>query len=443
LTRERRLPRSPPAEQGQRKREPTAAKTAPSPHRSVACNKDRRGKGKQEAGKVSGPVSVLQSFHSALLWGFWGRWRETGRPTAAHLITGAAKGGVRCCESRVVVVVGVRSDRDEGAACRGGGLCGRRTRPVPLWSGGNCVQGSGSHRSRRRLFPSCLPLAGMIFLEQIEEDEFRCELIRPMPSFFPALLLSLGSCEPAQTPCCSSPSRPRRRLSVHLSCPGPPGSCGGAPGWTLFPSAATGKMPPAPDSHAGWGRSGMFVCPPPDRADPRPFLLGVHPPRASWPLATLPLAPSTKHARTKPSRSLSLKTRGLSRRVCPPPSPPSIARHHLPEVPHGFAVSTTAIAIAIAIPIPSNNSICRRCRPTAPYPIIVIDPRNPVGSFPDPFNTSDADRPTPIPNPDDADDHSGLDGATVYRLMSRGIYSDPDRERFSFYLFGLIDGRCH
>lgn len=74
-----------------------------------------------------------------------------------------------------------------------GQLYGRRTRPVPLWSGGNCVQGSGSHPSRRRLCPRRLPLAGIIFLEQIEEDDFRCELIRPASSFFPALLLSLGS----------------------------------------------------------------------------------------------------------------------------------------------------------------------------------------------------------------------------------------------------------
>lgn len=70
---------------------------------------------------------------------------------------------------------------------------------------------------------------------------------------------------------------------------------------------------------------------PPDRADtPDRSCLGVHPPLlvATSPLPHWHPPPNT---RTKPSRSLSLKTRGLSRRVCPPPSPPSIARHHLPE----------------------------------------------------------------------------------------------------------------
>lgn len=156
---------------------------------------------------MSGPVSVLQVFRAV---------EKTGRPTAAHLITGAAKGRrgrakLPGAASRRVVVSGfwgcartVMSGTQPAGAP--GALCGRRTRPVPLWPGGNCVQGSGSHPSRRRLCPRRLPLAGVVFLEQIEEDEVRCKLIRPASCFFPALVLSLGSCglPTAQAPdCCA------------------------------------------------------------------------------------------------------------------------------------------------------------------------------------------------------------------------------------------------
>lgn len=188
-----------------------------------------------------------------------------------------------------------------GTACRGGfPLCGRRTRPVPLWSGGNCVQGSGSHPSRRRLCSRRLPLAGIVFLEQIEEDEFRCELIRPAPSFFPALLLSLGSCPDCcawaaycPRPACFSPSRrprPPSETPVRSSL---------LPWRRLAPAAGhcssvlpRGKrrllllLLVAPDSHAvGPPRTGQT----PQTVPAWEFILR--------PLVAtrLPLAPSTKH----------------------------------------------------------------------------------------------------------------------------------------------------
>lgn len=73
----------------------------------------------------------------------------------------------------------------------------------------------------------------------------------------------------------------------------------------------------------------MLWVPPGQGRHPRRFLLGSSSSVRWWPLASHWHPPP--NTRTKPSRSLSLKTRGLSRRVCPPPSPPSIARHHLPE----------------------------------------------------------------------------------------------------------------
>lgn len=233
---------------------------------------------------MSGPVSVVQVFRAL---------EKTGRPTAAHLITGAAKGGgvggQSCAALRVVawwcLALGVRSDRDEwDAAGAPGALCGRRTRPVPLWPGGNCVQGSGSHPSRRRLCPRRLPLAGIVFLEQIEEDEVRCKLIRPASCFFPALVLSLGSCglPTAQAPDCCAwvPIVPLGDACPFIS-PALARLAPAAGRSLVLASAATGETPsapaasPEPPGHLG-------QPPPPDRS----CLGRVHPPLATLPRAT-------------------------------------------------------------------------------------------------------------------------------------------------------------